>query len=418
MPEGIPPGQSGSETDAAYDSLVSALPTTPGAGIHELQVKALALFVMLHRGYASLKRIERSPMQNNGTASSSNTLEPSGAVQKRVSIVINNYNYRRFLRQAIESALAQTYDNTEVIIVDDGSTDGSVDIIEGYADRATVILKENGGQASAFNVGVAHATGDLVLLLDSDDYLFADAVETCVDQFPDGYSRVFFRLCVVDGNGNRMPGSRVALPFMDFDGSAVAAAAEGLGFPSMPTSGNVFDARQLKAVLPIPEDEYRICADAFVFIRTAVSGPVRSIDRELGAYRVHGSNLYAEKSPQLLLDSKRLAMHIDNYFKTAKLIEQACIDCGLPHLKYREACERTFYPLHMLCAGYANTVESAHLSTLTRRSLTRWIARYLKSGDPVALKRLPQALYLLSVVWMPRRAGGYLMGLMDQWQRR
>jgi len=336
----------------------------------------------------------------------------------RVSIVINNYNYGRFVRQAIESSLTQTYEDTEVIIVDDGSTDGSLDIIEEYKDRATVILKNNGGQASAFNVGIARTTGDLILLLDSDDYLFPDAVETCVNQFPDGYSRVFFRLRVVDGHGNRIPGSRVALPFMDFDGNAVAAAAEGLGFPSMPTSGNVFDARKLKAVLPIPEEEYRICADAFVFIQTAVSGPVRSIDRELGAYRVHGSNRYTDKSPRLLLDSKRLAMHIDNYFKTAKLIEQACIDCGLPHLEYREACERTFYPLHMLCAGYANTVESPHLSTVTRKSLTRSIARYLKSGDAVAPKRLPQALYLLSVVWMPRRAGVQLLGLMDQWQRR
>jgi glycosyltransferase involved in cell wall biosynthesis len=336
----------------------------------------------------------------------------------RVSIVINNYNYGRFVRQAIESALAQTYQETEVIIVDDGSTDESVDIIKEYEDRATVILKDNGGQASAFNVGIARATGDLILLLDSDDYLFPDAVETCVNQFPAEYSRVFFRLSVVDADGNRMLGSRDALPFSDFDGSAIASAAEGRGFPSTPTSGNVFDARQLKAILPIPEDEYRICADAFVLIRTAVSGPVRSIDRELGAYRVHGGNRYTEKAPKLLTDPARLARHIDNYFKTAKLIEQACIDTGLPHLNHREASERAFYPLHMLCAGYANTVESPHLSTHTRKSLTHSIARYLKSGDAVAPKRVPQALYLWSVVWMPRRAGGYLMRLMDEWQRR
>jgi glycosyltransferase involved in cell wall biosynthesis len=357
-------------------------------------------------------------MNYTGTDGSSNALGSSGAAQKRVSIVINNYNYRPFVRQAIESALTQTYQNIEVIVVDDGSTDGSVDLIKEYADRATVILKENGGQASAFNVGVTRATGDLVLLLDSDDYLFPNAVETCVSQFPDGYSRVFFRLCVVDAQGNPMLGSRVALPFMEFDGSAIAAAAEGIGFPSVPTSGNVFDARQLKAILPIPEDEYRICADAFVLIQTAVTGPVRSVDQELGAYRVHGGNQYTEKAPQLLLDRKRLARHIDNYFKTTKLIEQACIDSGLPHLNHREATERTFYPLHMLCAGYANEVESPHLSTWTRKSLTRSIARYLKSGDAVGPKRLPQALYLLSVVWMPRRAGGYLMRLMDEWQRR
>lgn len=337
---------------------------------------------------------------------------------KPVSIIINNYNYARFVRQAIESALAQTYENTELIIVDDGSTDDSVEIIKEYDDQATVILKENGGQASAFNVGVARAAGDLILLLDSDDYLYPEAVEVCVDQFPAGYSRVFFRLGVVDGDGNRIPSSRVAVPFMNFDGSAIAAAAEGAGFPSTPTSGNVFDAGQLKAILPIPEDEYRICADAFVLIQTALTGPVRSVDRELGAYRVHGNNSYTEKSPQLLVDGKRLARHIDNYFKTAKLIEQACIASGLPHLSHREASERAFYPLHMLCAGYANRVDSPHLSNLTRRSLTGSVGRYFKSGDAVAPKRLPQVLYLLSIVWMPRRPGTYLMRLMDEWQRR
>jgi glycosyltransferase involved in cell wall biosynthesis len=357
-------------------------------------------------------------MQNTGTDGLPKTLEPGRTVQKRVSIVINNYNYGRFIRQAIESALSQTYNNTEVIIVDDGSTDGSADIIQEYADRATVILKQNGGQASAFNVGVSRATGDLILLLDSDDYLLPEAVETCVEQFPEGYSRIFFRLCVVDVDGNRIEGSRVAVPFMDFDGSAIAAVAEGLGFPSIPTSGNVFDARQLKAILPIPEEEYRMCADAFVLIQTALRGPVRSVDRELGAYRVHGSNRYTEKSPRLLVDKKRLAMHVNNHFKTAKLIEQACLDSGLPHLKHRESSERRFYPLHILCAGYANGVESPYISTLTRKSLTRSIARYSKSGDALALKRLPQALYLLSIVWMPTQVSGLLMRLMDEWQRR
>jgi len=357
-------------------------------------------------------------MENTRTPSTNNTLESSEAVRKRVSIVINNYNYKRFVRQAIESALAQTYDNTEVIIVDDGSTDGSVEIIKEYTDRAIVVLKENGGQASAFNVGVTRATGDLVLLLDSDDYLYPEAVETCVDQFPEGYSRVFFRLGIVDGDGNRISNARVAGSFMEFDGSAIAAVAEGTAFPSMPTSGNVFDARQLKDILPIPEDEYRICADAFVLIKTAVSGPVRSVDRELGAYRVHGDNSFSARSPQLLVDKKRLARHIDNYIKTATLIEQACIAGGFPHRSYREAAERAFFPLHMLCAGYANRVESPHLSNLSKKSLTRSTARYLKSGDAVAPKRVPQALYLWSIVWMPQGASRYLMRLMDAWQRR
>jgi glycosyltransferase involved in cell wall biosynthesis len=68
-----------------------------------------------------------------------------------VSIIINNYNYGRFLKQAIESALAQTYRLCEVIVVDDGSTDVSRSVLSGFGEHVVAVLKENGGQASAFN---------------------------------------------------------------------------------------------------------------------------------------------------------------------------------------------------------------------------------------------------------------------------
>ena len=104
-----------------------------------------------------------------------------------VSIIINNYNYGRYIRQAIESALSQTHKNVELIIVDDGSTDESRCIIEEYKDRAIVIAKQNGGQASAFNVGIMEAKGDFILLLDSDDYLFPEAAQVCIEEFPYGF---------------------------------------------------------------------------------------------------------------------------------------------------------------------------------------------------------------------------------------
>ena len=68
------------------------------------------------------------------------------------SILINNYNYARYLADAIESALAQTYSNVEVIVVDDGSTDDSNRVLDAYAGRIQIIRKANGGHASAYNV--------------------------------------------------------------------------------------------------------------------------------------------------------------------------------------------------------------------------------------------------------------------------
>src|SRR5437762_9779476 len=101
------------------------------------------------------------------------------------SIIIDNYNYGRFLRDAIDSALAQTYPHAEVIVVDDGSTDNSREVIASYGDRIKPILKENGGQGSAFNAGFAASSGDVILFLDADDLLVSTAAERAVAYFND-----------------------------------------------------------------------------------------------------------------------------------------------------------------------------------------------------------------------------------------
>lgn len=90
----------------------------------------------------------------------------------RFSVVITCYNQRSFIGEAVESALAQDYADKEIIVVDDGSTDGSTRLLEGYSDRVTVhLLKANQGAFCARNTGVALAQGDYVLFLDGDDLL-------------------------------------------------------------------------------------------------------------------------------------------------------------------------------------------------------------------------------------------------------
>ena len=101
------------------------------------------------------------------------------------SVVIVNYNYARFLGAAIDSGLAQSWPNVEVIVVDDGSTDDSRRIINTYGSRIHPIFKSNGGQASAANVGFAAAAGDVVILLDADDALLSDALSHVVPLFDD-----------------------------------------------------------------------------------------------------------------------------------------------------------------------------------------------------------------------------------------
>jgi glycosyltransferase involved in cell wall biosynthesis len=86
-----------------------------------------------------------------------------------VTVLITNHNYGRYLRQAVDSALQQTYPRVEVLIVDDGSTDDSRTIIASYGDKLRAVYQDNGGQAKAVNAALPLVAGDILFVLDADD---------------------------------------------------------------------------------------------------------------------------------------------------------------------------------------------------------------------------------------------------------
>jgi glycosyltransferase involved in cell wall biosynthesis len=88
-----------------------------------------------------------------------------------VSIIVLCHNYGRYLAEAIESALAQDYPSLEVIVIDDGSTDDSLEVAERYHDRVKVLTQENQGLARTCNRGAQEATGELLVFLSADDRL-------------------------------------------------------------------------------------------------------------------------------------------------------------------------------------------------------------------------------------------------------
>lgn len=86
-----------------------------------------------------------------------------------VSVIIPNYNYSRFTGETIDSVIAQTYKNIEIIVVDDGSKDKSKEILEIYEKKITTIFQKNQGVAAARNNGIAASKGIYVAFLDADD---------------------------------------------------------------------------------------------------------------------------------------------------------------------------------------------------------------------------------------------------------
>ncbi len=201
-----------------------------------------------------------------------------------VSVIINNYNYAIYLSEAIESVLFQSYRNFELIIVDDGSTDHSKDIINEYhqlyADVIIPIYKQNGGQASAFNAGIKKAHGEIIAFLDSDDYWFDNKLETIV-KYHDKYGMVQHNLL----KNNLIPYTELSV------NKDYKMVLKKYGFQgTIPTSGLSLKAEVLRDIYPIPEKEMRICADLFILWHAFAITDVYSINESLGYYRVHDRN--------------------------------------------------------------------------------------------------------------------------------
>lgn len=210
-----------------------------------------------------------------------------------VSIVINNYNYGRFVADAIESALGQTYPHIETIVVDDGSTDDSGMIIARYTGRVRALMKANGGQASAINAAFPLCTGKAVIFLDSDDTLLPDTAAAVANVFrtaPDT-ARVQYRVAVTDAagrpTGELIPATYVTMPSGDL-GSGVARFNNVTWWP--PTSGNAFSSRVLQRILPMPEEPFHVAVDYYLVRVSAMCGPIVSLERVGAHYRRHEAN--------------------------------------------------------------------------------------------------------------------------------
>ncbi|MEM9399965.1 MAG: glycosyltransferase [Verrucomicrobiota bacterium] len=243
--------------------------------------------------------------------------------QPLVSIIINNYNYEAFIRDAIDSALSQNYENVEVIVVDDGSTDGSRSIISSYGDRIIPVFQENGKQGAAFNNGFARSRGDIILFLDSDDFLFEHTVEKVVAVWQPEMSKVHYRLQIVDTD------SRALGPCYPPQNQPLATGEvwkelfENGAYTGVSTSGNAISRHALAQVTPIPY-EYRLTSDDYLSTLIPFYGEVGAVNEPLGAYRIHNSNQWALVS----VSGDRFHRFVHHHIQSHKLIRQKAEELG------------------------------------------------------------------------------------------
>lgn len=215
----------------------------------------------------------------------------------KISIIITNYNYANYLPAAINSALAQTYSDQEIIIVDDGSKDDSRNVItqfqQKYPDKIKAIFQENQGQAAAFNTGFEAAKGEIIAFLDADDVWKPNKLQRVVEVLnqPDVVGTMHL-LEMIDREGNvtSTPDSNERIPSGDL-ARVVLNTGNAWWFP--PTSGLAYRRSILTKVFPMDTGKWRLCADGCLVYCTAFLGKIKTLNEVLGSYRLHGANNFS-----------------------------------------------------------------------------------------------------------------------------
>ncbi|MBD2293064.1 glycosyltransferase family 2 protein [Anabaena sphaerica FACHB-251] len=206
-----------------------------------------------------------------------------------VSVIITNYNYGRFLRQSIESVFQQTYRNFEIIVVDDGSTDNSRDIIESYGDRLIAVFQENAGMSASRNAGYAKSTGEIVCFLDADDYYHPEKLQKVVSSFlshPEWVMVGHRWTCV---NGESVPVGSSASDRMS-RGDVKPLLLKWGKYASAITSASAYRRNALEKVMP---SRGNMGIDTYLNASLPFYGEVGGINENLMFYRIHGKNIRA-----------------------------------------------------------------------------------------------------------------------------
>ncbi len=234
-------------------------------------------------------------------------IQPLMMNQPLVSILINNYNYGSYLKSAIDSSLNQTYPNTEILVTDDGSTDGSPEIIRSYGDRIKPIFKSNGGHASALNAGFAQSRGDIICFLDSDDVFLPTKVQEIVEAFSkfEDIDWVFHPLLEIqtDELDKLTLNSSIEGESQDFqekieedyeviDFRDQIIAGKQPGFVPQ-TSAISFTRKVLENIFIIPEDRRAYIGDTYMSMICVSQSKGVVLNKKLSLYRLHGNNAYS-----------------------------------------------------------------------------------------------------------------------------
>ena len=291
----------------------------------------------------------------------------------RVSVVIPSYNYGRYLAAAIESVLAQTYSNVEVIVVDDGSTDDSAEVLRRYGDRLRCLRQPNGGVSAARNHGIRESSGEFIAFLDADDLWHPEKLERQLPLFKN--PRVGMVHCgvqYVDAEGRPL-GTRIS----DLRGRVLRRMALLRGAGLLGPGSSMVIRRECLDCVGLFETGLTNAEDWDLCRRIACRYEIDAALEPLLLYRLHGAGMH-----------RNVAAFERDVLRAFERM-------------FSDPAAREVHPLRRRC--YANlyvTLAGSHLYAGNRRAAARWAARGIITWPPSA-----GYLAAFPLRWLRRRLG-------------
>lgn len=240
-----------------------------------------------------------------------------------ISVLVDTHNHEQYIEQCVSSVLEQDFpaSDMEIVVVDDGSTDRTPDIVCKFAPRVRLLRKKNGGQASAFNVGIPELRGQVISFLDGDDWFAPGkltAVMAALEQHPEaaaiGHGHIKVKASTNETTAFCLPEN----VFVNLETPKAADQARLVSHFMLMGALTVRRATALRA-LPIPE-RLKFCADTPVTTVAMLDGAY-IINQALFYYRQHSNNLFAARSDAAQLQ-RRYKMSEQAYWDTEHLLSR------------------------------------------------------------------------------------------------
>lgn len=346
-----------------------------------------------------LERLETAAVSNENDATSPSATSPDPTSPDhglRFSFVIANYNYERFVARAIESALAVDWPEVEIIVVDDGSVDGSRATIEAFGDQITAIFQKNGGQRTANNAGFARSTGDIITFLDADDVVEAEFAAKIAAVWHSGVSKAQVLMELVDEHekpiGKLIPDIETA-PSPDQIRSWIMASNE---YPTPPGSGNAYSRQFLDTIFPVGE-EHDSFTDSTCLAMAPLLGDVVTVMHPLVLYRRHGAN-----DSDVTLSPDRFGREVARALKRQASTEQLC---ALLNIKApdRASLRRNRHLLQLRACSFRAQRENHPMAQDSFATLFRdAVASIFQPGFDKFTKRALVAAWVIAVLVVPK----------------